>query len=256
MVNRDDPEIENARTACIEAIAPLLSSAREDILHAVIENPALDETHLLLLLKRSDLRGILLEEIAKKKTWRGIYRVRLALAAHPHTPRLTAMRLLRDLHLMDLVRLSILPATTIEVRHLAEDRILAQLPQISLGQRLMLARRSSGRVAAGVIAEGPATAAKVALDSAFLTEAQLLRTLANGSVALQTINAIAHHKKWSNLLNVRIALLRHPHAPSEIVLTFLADLPRNDIRDLLELSGLPANLREVLRQELIRRDLE
>ena len=62
----------------------------------------------MLLLERKDLSGTLLEEISKRKTWRASYRVRRALAAHPHTPRLIAMRLLRDLHLMDLVRISLL----------------------------------------------------------------------------------------------------------------------------------------------------
>ena len=108
-------------------------------------NPSLDETHVCLLLERKDLSGTLLEEIAKRKTWRASYRVRRALAAHPHTPRLVAMRLMRDLHLMDLVRISLQTASPVELRRLAEDRVLAQLPQLPLGQRIMLARRGSAR---------------------------------------------------------------------------------------------------------------
>ncbi len=262
MVNRHDPEedceIEAARAADLAGISFLLSSPRKNVLRAIIENPALDETHILQLLKRTDLPGDLLEEISRKKTWRASYRVRFALAAHPRTPRLVAMRFLRDLHLMDLARVSRLPAAAPEVRRLAEERILAQLPQAPLGQRLMLARRGAGRVAAGLIAEGPATAAKLALDNAFLTEGQLLKTLVNGDIASQTIDGIAHHKKWSNLLNVRIALVRHPHTPLESVFALLPNLGRGDIEDLLEGTQLPGNLPgvliDVLRQELIRRD--
>jgi hypothetical protein len=254
MIDRDNLEVETARTAGIETIAQLLSSPREDILCAIIENPSVDETHILLLLKRKDLPGILLEEIARKKIWHGSYRVRFSLAAHPHTPRTVATRLLRELHLMDLVRVSRLPTTPPEVRRLAEDRILAQLPQVPLGLKLMLARRGSGRVAAGLIAHGPLTAMKVALDNAFLTEAQLLRTLAKEDITPQTIAAIARHKKWSNLLNVRVALVLHTHTPLESVLTFLRDLPRKAIQDLLETAQLPWKLHGVLRQELIRRD--
>jgi hypothetical protein len=245
--------LEAARTAAPESIPALLSSANEHVLRALIENPSLDETHVCLLLERRELSGALLDEIAKRKNWRANYRVRCALASHPHTPRLVAMRLLRDLHLMDLVRISLLPASPAELRRLAEERVLRQMPQLPLGQRLMLARRGSARVAGGLIAQGPEQVARIALDNSFLTESQVLKTLAKDGLRSQTVAAIANHKKWSNLVNIRIALLRHPCAPLERVLAFLPDLPRRDIEDLLKLSRLPGSVRGRLRQELDRR---
>jgi hypothetical protein len=245
---------ETARTAARESIPVLLSSANENILRALIDNPAFDETHVCLLLERRELSGALLDEIAKRKNWRTNYRVRRALASHPHTPRLVAMRLLRDLHLMDLVRISLLPASPAELRRLAEERVLTQMPQLPLGQRLMMARRGSARVAGGLIAQGPEQVARIALDNLFLTESQLLKTLAKDGLPSQIVAAIANHKKWSNLVNVRIALLRHRCAPLDRVLAFLPDLPRRDIEDLLKLSRLPGSVRGRLRQELARRE--
>jgi hypothetical protein len=128
------------------------------------------------------------------------------------------------------------------------------MPQLPLGQRLMLARRGSARVAGGLIAQGPEQVARIALDNSFLTESQLLKALAKDGLPSQIVAAIAKHKKWSNLVNVRIALLRHPHAPPERVLAFLPDLPRRDIEDLLKLSRLPGSVRGRLRQELDRRE--
>jgi len=254
MAPEETPDIEAARTASPESIPTLLSSANENILRALIENPSLDETHICLLLERKDLPGTLLDEIAKRKSWRTNYRVRRALAAHPHTPRLVAMRLLRDLHLMDLVRISLLPASPVELRRLAEERVLAQLPQLPLGQRIMLARRGSARVASGLIVQGPEQVARIALDNSFLTESQLLRTLAKEGLPALVVGAIAKHEKWSKLMNVRIALLRHPRSPIERVLSFLPDLPRRDLEDLLELSRVPASVRAHLRDELARRE--
>ncbi len=126
-----------------ESIAELLASTSEEILSELIENPSLDETHLCLLLERKDLTGLLVEKISKRKKWQASYRVRRLLAFHPHTPRNIAMRLLRDLHLMDLVRISLLPTSTGELRRLAEDSVLAKILQLPLGQRLMLAKRGS-----------------------------------------------------------------------------------------------------------------
>jgi hypothetical protein len=254
MAPDDTSALEAARTAAPEAIPALLSSGDENILRALIENPSLDETHVCLLLERKDLPGTLLDEIAKRKNWRTNYRVRRALAGHPHTPRLTALRLLRDLHLMDLVRISLLPASPVELRRLAEERVLAKLLQLPLGQRLMLARRASARIASALIAQGPEQVARIALNNPFLTEAQLLKTLAKEGLPAQIAAAIAMHEKWSKLMNVRIALLRHPHSPLERVLAFVPDLLRGDMEDLIKLLRLRESVRARLRHELAHRE--
>jgi len=242
-----------ARTAPREATPALLTSANEDVLRSLIDNPLFDETHVCLLLERKDLPGLLLEEIAKRKTWRAVYRVRLGLAAHPHTPRLIAMRLLRELHLMDIVRISLLTTSSMELRRLADERVLTQLPQLPLGQKLMLARRGSTRVAAGLVAHGPEQVARVALDNSFLTESQLLKTLAKESLAAPIVASVACHEKWSKLVNVRVALLRHPQVPAERVPALVPGLPRREIQDLLELTRLPEYVHSHLREELASR---
>ena len=250
MVLEDRADVRAARTAALEAIPGLLASGSEDVLRSLIDNPAFDETHVCLLLEREDLSGLLLEEISKRKSWRAIYRVRLGLAAHPHTPRLIAMRLLRELHLMDLVRISLLVTTSMELRRLADERVLTQLPQLPLGQKLMLARRGSTRIAAGLVAHGPEQVTRVALDNSFLTESQLLKTLAKQSLHARIVAVVARHDKWSKLVNIRVALLRHSHTPADLVPQLIPGLPRREMEDLLELSRLPEYVRAHLRKEL------
>jgi len=250
MASEEIPDAEAARAAPIEAITVFVASKSEKVLRSLIDNPAFDETHVCLLLERKDLSAALLEEISKRKTWQASYRVRLALAAHPHTPRLIAMRLLREIHLMDLVRISLLPTSSMELRRLADERVLTQLPQLALGQKLMLARRGSARVAAGLVGHGPEQVAKVALDNSFLTESQLLKTLARESLPARTVDGVAKHQKWSKLVNIRVALLRHPRAPLERVPALVVGLPRRDIEDLLGLTRLSGEVRAHLRREL------
>ena len=256
MVIEDRPGALAARTASLESVPALLASASEEVLGALIENPSLSETHVVLLLERKDLPGTLLEEIAKRKTWRASYRVRRALASHAHTPRLLAMRLLRELHLMDLVRISLLPESTVELRRLAEERVLVQLPQLPLGQRLMLAKRGSSRVAGGLIVQGPEQVARAALDNALLTESHILKTLAKDDLPAGSVAAVARHGKWSKLINIRVALLGHPHVVWEDVAACLPDLPRREIEGLLGNARLPGSVRAHLRHELARREKE
>jgi hypothetical protein len=242
-----------AATAGRETIPTLLASSDEGVLHSLLDNPAFDETHVCLLLERKDLSGLLLEEISKRKIWRAAYRVRLGLAAHPHTPRLIAMRLLRELHLMDLVRISLLTTSSMELRRLAEERILTQLAQLPLGQKIMLARRGSTRIAAALVLHGLEQVARVALNNSFLTESQLLKTLAKETLPARIVAAVASNDKWSRLINVRVALLRHQGISPDVVPALLRGLPRRDIEDLLGLSQLQESVRALLQEELAHR---
>jgi hypothetical protein len=104
-----------------------------------------------------------------------------------------------------------------------------------------------------VIAQGPLQAARIALDNSFLTESQLLKLLAKDNLGERIVAVIANHEKWSRLMNVRIALLRHGHSPVDRILTFIPDLALQDIKDLLGLSTLSARVRAGLASELARR---
>jgi hypothetical protein len=250
MAPEDSADARDARSAAREEFPELVGSANETQLRELIENPAFDETHVCLLLERKDLSGLLLEGISKRKDWRGSYRVRMGLAAHPRTPRLIAMRLLREIHLMDLVRISLLPASPMELRRLADERVLTQLPQLPLGQKLMLARRGSARVAAGLVAAGPEQVARVALDNSFLTESQLLKVLAKEAISARILGAVARHAKWSKIINVRVALLRHQHLPLDAAPALAHGLPRREIEDLVGLSRVRESVRALLRKEL------
>jgi hypothetical protein len=154
---------------------------------------------------------------------------------------------------MDLVRISRLATSTGELRRLAEERVLARLPQLPLGQKLVLARRASARVAGQLVVQGPEQVVRIALDNPFLTESHILKSLAAADLPARTVGHVAKHEKWSRLLNVRVALLRHPHFSFDGPLEFLPDMSRREIEVLLELTDLPADARNALSRELARR---
>src|SRR5277367_1989579 len=149
-----------------------------ETLLALVGNPALDETQLCLMLERKNLPGEILEEVGRRKALTKSYRVKRALAFHPRSPRLVGLKLLRDLYLMDLVQLTLMPAISVELKLHAEDQLLARLPQLPLGQKITLARRGPARLAGSLVAEGHQRLLPVALDNPHLTEAQVLKALA------------------------------------------------------------------------------
>lgn len=244
---------ERALVAKGEELAALLHHPAADVLLALLDNPALEETQLCLLLERKNLPGEVLEEVARRKPLLKSYRVKRALAFHPRAPRLISLRLIRDLYLMDLVQVALLPGVSAELKRNAEDQLLARLPQLPLGQKITLARRGPARIAGALLAEGHTQVISSVLDNPYLTEAQILRALSREKLPIAVIPAIIHHRKWSIAYNVRLALVRHPASPLATILGYLPDLTISDLRDLAAPGIVAENLRKYLQAEVHRR---
>ena len=248
-----EPNRERARTAAGEELALLVHHHSPDVLLALLDNPALDETQLCLLLDRKDLPTEILEEVARRKPLLKNYRVKRALAFHPRTPRLASLRLIRELYLMDLVQLTLLPGTSAELKRSAEEQLVARLPQLPLGQKITLARRGTARVAGALLAEGHAQVLSVVLDNGSLTEAQVLKALSRGRLPVGVVKAVAQHRKWSHTYNVRLALVRHPNSTLSTILAYLPELTVSDLRELAAPGIVSENLRKYLLAEIQQR---
>jgi hypothetical protein len=244
---------ERALIAVGEELTALLHHPSADVLMALLDNPALDETKLCLLFERKDLPGEILEEVGRRKHLLKNYRVKRALAFHPRAPRLISLRLLRDLYLMDLVQLTLSPGVPTELKRNAEEQLLARLPQLPLGQKITLARRGPARVAGALLAEGHAQVISIALDNPNVTEAQVLRVLSREKLSVALIAAISHHRKWSVSYNVRLALIRHPSSPLATILAYLPEITVSDLRELAAPGVVPEGLRKYLQAEVQRR---
>jgi hypothetical protein len=246
-------DFSDLQTATGEELVRLIHEALPDTLFPILDNPALDETSLALLLHRKDLPSEFLTEILRRRQLLKNYLVKKLLAFHPHTPRTDALRLLRDLYLMDLVQFSISPEVRPDLKRKAEDQVIAKMAQLPLGQKITLARRSPARIAGSLLADGQPMVVKATLSNPNLTEAQVLRVLAKEKLAPVVAQSIAQHEKWSHVYNVRIALLRQPSTTLATVLAFLAELTVSDLRELAAPGVLPENLRHYLQAEIHRR---
>ena len=244
---------ERALTASGEELAALVHHPAADVLLALLDNPALDETQLCLLLNRKDLPGEVLEEVARRKPLLKNYRVKRVLAFHPRTPRLGSLRLVRELYLMDLMQLALLPGTPAELKRIAEEQLVGRLPQLPLGQKITLARRGTARVVGALLAEGHAQVLSIALDNPGLTEAQVLKALSRGNLPVGVVKAVAQHRKWSHTYNVRLALVRHPGATLSTILAYLPELTVSDLRELAAPGIVSESLRKYLLAEIEQR---
>jgi len=231
----------------------LVHEEGEQVLLALLANPNLDEPHVAVLLERLDLPASVLSAVASDGKWTSSEGVRVRLARHPRTPKRFALAAVRQLFLFDLVRLSLLPSAPPDIRRVAEEVILTRVPHLAVGEKLTLARRGPARVAGAILLEGHAQAVKLALANAFLTEAQVLKVLANPGVPERVVRAIAHHPKWSCQYNVRIALVRNTHTPQASVGALLPQLTLGDLKQISKLEGLAPHLKKQLLEEMAAR---
>jgi hypothetical protein len=235
-----------------EAFDAHLKTANLETLPELLKDPRVGEEHLLVLFGRADLPATLLEEIAKHRDWLRSYKIKRAIAFHVNVPRPLVPRLLRDLHLMDLVKLANAPAAPPGVRRAAEENLIGQLPRLPVGQKIAFARQASAQVLGALLAEGHKQVVPPALDNPRLTEAQVLKTLARERLGSAVLPAISRHSRWACLPGVRLALLRHSQLPLEAAIRLLAHLSGAELRLLASQENLSAGLRRHLAHEIAR----
>ena len=239
--------------AAASAIPPSLESfiyniSPDELLRAAA-NPALTEDLALSILKRVDLPVAVLARLAKNSSVLKSRKVKLALASHPHAPRQVSVPLIRHFYTFDLMKIALAPTVPADVKVAADDILISRLKTVTLGERLALARGSSGRIAGAMLLDGDARVMQIALENARLTETLVIQSVLRPEAKAGLVQAVAHHPKWSYRREVRIALLRTEYLSLARTLEFSHGLPAPMLRDVLHSSRLPARIKEQVLRE-------
>ncbi len=213
----------------------------------------LAEDEILALLERRDLSVETIEGLGTNPAAIKSRKVCCALAAHPHTPRHLALRLIRQFYSFDLMQFALKPGVTADLKRFADDLLIARLGSITLGERLTLARRGSNAIAAALLLDKEARVFQAALENGRLTEVAIVKALTRAGASAAFVEAVCRHAKWSVRREVQIGLLRNQHTPLTQAVQFARFLPAALLRDVLHASRLPEKIKEQLRQELKRK---
>jgi hypothetical protein len=213
-------------------------------------HPALTEDLALALLKRTDLPAEVLEQLAKNGNILKLRKVKLALVCHPHTPRHVSIPLARQFYTFDLVKVALAPTVPADVKVTADEVLITRLKTITIGERLALARRSSGRVAGALLLDSEARVMRTGLDNPRLTEAFVIQAVLRPQASASLIQAVAHHTKWSYRREVRIALLRTEYLSLARALEFSRGIPPAILRETLQASKLSASIKGQILKEI------
>jgi hypothetical protein len=217
---------------------------------ATLEGDIVTADLALSALKNRALTSDSIEQITKNTAVMKSRKVRLALVAHPRAPRRIVLRLIRELYTFDLMQFSLLPTVAADLKRVAEELMVGRLASISLGERISLARRSSGRVAAALLLDRESRVWQTALENPRLVESAIVTALLRPGASAAFVKAVCHHSKWSVRPEIRMALLRNEYTPMARALEFARRLPPTQLRDVLHSSRLPESIKTYLRKDL------
>lgn len=218
-------------------------AAEPDALRAVAQSPFLNEELARALLDRRDLNPRVIEDLTKNAPLMRGRQVRLAVASHQRAPRHVSLPLLKHLFTFDLMTVALLPQVAGDLKLAAEDALLARLSILPAGERLTLARRASGRIAAALLQDQERRVAEAAIHNPRLTEALLIRALGLSDGSDELAPLVCAHPQWPLRHDVQLALLRHAKTPLASAISFIARLSPTRLAEILERSQLPENIR-------------
>jgi hypothetical protein len=177
--------------------------------------PEWSEDEALALLKRGELDGARLAELARNPAAVKSRKVMLALATHPRTPQRVSLAALKRMFTFDLMAVTLKPQAPAPVKRAAEAEICKRIEALSLGEKLALARRAPPRVIERLLLEPDARIIAIALNSSRLSETSLTRALMRPEAPDELFRRASEHPKWSARQEVGLALLRSEKTPLE-----------------------------------------
>ena len=204
-------------------------------------------------LKDHELSAEAIEQISRNAAAMKSRKVRLTVAAHAHTPRRIALRMIREFYTFELMQFAMTPSAPADLKHVADELLLGRLASVTLGERISLARRSSALVAGGLLLDKEARVWQTALENPRLTEAAIVKALQRSGATRAFVEAVCQHAKWSPRLEIRVALLRNAYTPVAKAIEFAQRIPPRQLRDILHASKLPESTKSLLRKEVEER---
>lgn len=245
--------LHRALTAGKDELFRVLEDHAMEVLLALLKNPALDNNHLLALLKRRDLPEELLKAVYRLEQLGESHELKAAMVRNPKTPGVIMAALLPHLYLFELVNVCYLPGVTPDQKVAAERAILQRLPTTPLGNKLTLARRGTAAITEALVREGDPRLMEACLDSPHLRESAIFRFLSSANASAETISMVARHPRWKARPNLLLAILKNPKTPGVWFTRLLPSLNLADVKGLLLSQRLTSPQRKLVGDELKRR---
>jgi hypothetical protein len=228
------------------AIESALGSIEKPVLIGIATSPALNEDLALAFLKRHDLPQAALEALAKNGRALKSRKVKTHLVAHPKTPRHVSLPIMRHMYTFELMQVTLTPGVAADVKLAIEDVLVNRISTLAAGERLTLAKRSSGRVAAALLQDSDHCIVEAGLNNPFLVEALVVKALLHPKSSELLAPCVCRHRKWSTRKDVQAAALRNEFTPLAHAIRFAEPYSLAALQDAFRQSSLPEKIQMYL----------
>lgn len=231
------------RTDPAAILADRLARGEPEYLEGALENPALDEDLVVVLLRNRGATPNVLRRIALDPRFRRSYAVRAGLVRHPGAPRAVSMNLVHHLFWRDLARAADDFWVPPPVRRVAVRVLASRLEEMSLGEQITLARTAGRSVLLALRQTRDERVAEALLQNPRMVEDDAVFLAEHPETPAAIRGLLARDRKWVRRYPVRAALVNHRRTPVGIALGLLTGLLRRDLEGIAARPDVPPVLR-------------
>jgi hypothetical protein len=223
---------EAGRTDPPHSLRDRLASAAPRYAEGALENPALDEALVEVMLRNAGLPGELLQRVATDARFRKSDAIKRALVVHRKTPPPISMQLVKFLTWRELLELMEDRQIPLPLRSLAEQTVAERLGQIPPSEQALLARDAGRGLLAGLLRSRNPRVIQELLINPRLVETDVIRLAHDPTVPAEMLGTIARHQNWNTRPPVRAALVENLATPIQDALRLLPMLSTPELRNL------------------------
>jgi len=204
----------------------------------------------MLMLRNPATPATVLERIGADRTWMGHHELRRGLVRHAHAPPTLARNLLSHLYWKDWCDIAAHPPAHPMIRRQAERMLLASVGELTLGARIMLARRATRGLIPAFLTDADPRVIQALLGNPRLVEIDLVRLSNDAANGAEVLRRVAEHPVWGQRRDIRLALLRRPELAVQTALRLAQKMDQRDQRTLVEDDKVPLIVRVGIERRL------
>jgi len=224
-------------------VKPHITELASDELMALVRGGTLDDFQILDVLRSPYCTSQIAEILATSRENLGSQSIREKLAGFPGLSNAQAMNLIGTLSWAALIALAQTPKTPALVRRQAERKLILQVPTMSLGEKIAMARRAHRALFPALITGCDDQILAALLDNPRLVENDLVVLINTGNPPVEFISVVARHHRWGKCYGLRKAIVECPHSPLPLALSVLVQLPKSDQKRIADRDNIPARVR-------------
>ena len=230
-------------TCSANELYTILSSSRTTWLRLCLSNPAMTPQHVVLLLRNKSVTSDVVESVCDRQDWIEQQSVQFAIVNCPKAPFVLALRMLQLLYWNDLMKTASNLRLSPRLRRSAENHLRDKLSELTLGERMTVARTGPRAVISLLRSDPEARVIAALLRNPHLIEDDVVRIVNDEFTEPEILAAIGADYKWSHLYPIRLALVRNQRTPLPLALSMLSKLRRKDLEPLILTPSTPELVR-------------